>query len=306
MKKCEMNCVKKSFFCFFALVAICTTVGFIIEKVHVALTDGFSVGNITSNHVDHPLWDVPMLAGSDRDEIEQALTQEYKYLGKGHQAYAFESADGRYVLKFLKFQVYSYHPIVNALPLPSSWSEALDKKLAHKGDKRDDVFRSWLLANGDLKDETGVIYIHINRKKEFDKTVQLYNKMGMSYRIPLDDYVFMVQRKAELIEKVFERSYKENRIEDGKHLLDQMLSLYISEYERGLAEKDKYIVRNTGVHDGKPMHIDTGRLSYAEELKDKSLQQPQLVWKTSVMMEWLAAEYPELADHLATRLKELE
>lgn len=300
--------VKRKNFIFktLALLALSCGVAAGAKQVYMLLTDGFSLGNITTNHVDSPEWETSPLSPREWAEVDLALSQEYTYLGKGHQAYAFESKDRKYVLKFLKFQVYRYFSVVAKMPLPAAWEQWRTRKLTRKGEKRDDVFRSWKLAFEDLKDETGVIYIHINRTREFKKSIKLYNKAGFPYILPLDDYVFMVQRKADLIEDVFARSAHSHQIEEGKKLIDDMLALYISEYQRGLAEKDRYIVRNTGVYDGKPMHIDTGRLSKDEALKDVKLQHPQLVWKTSVMLEWLREEYPQFAEHLAARLKDLE
>lgn len=269
------------------------------------ITDGFSISNITSTHEAKGEWEVASLVGGEKREVELALEQEYFYLGKGHQAYAFESKDGKYVLKFLKFQPYRYNPIVEKFPLPQSLDRMRSTKLLHKEEKRDALFRSWKVAFENLKEESGVLYIHINPTKNQHGKVTLYNKSGFPYLLSLDEHVFMVQRKADLVETHIQKHIANGAIDMAKNVIDQMVDLYLAEYDRGLAEKDRYLVRNTGMCDGKPMHIDTGRLCKDESLKDPLRQRVELIWKTSILLEWLKESYPILAEHLESRLNDL-
>ncbi len=272
------------------------------KTAYYARTDGFSLANITSEKYDGSQWAVPPLDVSEADEINQALNQEYKYLGKGHQAYVFESQDSRYVLKFIKFQKYRHHPLFAMLPLPDSFEKDRSKQTLHKQDKRDALFKSWKIAHTKLKEETLVQFVHIDLSDGFNKTVTLQNRSGNRYDVNLGDYVFLLQKKVDLFEDVLASQMKKADVASAKELLDGLLDLYMNEFRQGLYEEDRYIVRNTGVLDNKPIQIDTGRLRENEDLKDPKKQAEIMLWKTTILKEWLGETYPELEAHLNSRL----
>ncbi|MBA3604088.1 MAG: hypothetical protein H0W50_10740 [Parachlamydiaceae bacterium] len=272
------------------------------KTAYYARTDGFSLANITSEKYDGTHWSVPPLNASESDEINQALNQEFKYLGKGHQAYVFESQDSRYVLKFIKFQKYRHHPLFAMLPLPESFEKDRSKQTLHKQDKRDALFKSWKIAHTKLKDETLVKFVHIDLSDGFKKTVTIYNRSGTRYDVDLGDYVFLLQKKVDLFEDVLASQMEKGDVADAKELLDGLLDLYMKEFRQGLYEEDRYIVRNTGVLDNKPIQIDTGRLREDEGLKKPKKQAEVILWKTTLLKEWLEETYPELGAHLNFRL----
>lgn len=285
---------------------ICLAVAAWVAKIgYFEVTDGFSLANISSSHGDSPQWEISAPNADETAEINQALNQNYSYLAKGHQAYVFESQDKRYVLKFLKFQKYRHHPIVQALPWPAIISEKLAKQAQHKVDKQEALFNSWKIAYSKLKNETLVLLIHLNYEPIFNKTITLYNKMGMPYSINLGDYVFMLQRKVEMFGDVIDSNMKEGNIESAKHLLNGLVDLYKSEYRQGIYEQDRYIVRNTGVLAQKPIQIDTGRLRESDLYKEPKRQAKEIVWKTSLLQEWLDETYPVLGSHFRDSLKAL-
>jgi hypothetical protein len=272
------------------------------KTAYYTQTDGFSLANITSEKYEGSLWTVPPLNGLEADEINSALNQEYKYLSKGHQAYVFESQDSRYVLKFIKFQKYRHHPLYAMLPLPDSLEKDRFKQTLHKQDKRDALFKSWKIAHTKLKDETQVLFVHIDLSDPFEKTLTLYNKGGTRYDIDLSQYVFLLQKKLDLFEDVLASQMQKGDTVGAKQLIDGLLDLYLNEFRQGLYEEDRYIVRNTGVLQNRPIQIDTGRLRESEDLKNPKKQAEVMLWKTTLLKEWLGETYPELEEHLSGRL----
>lgn len=287
-------------------VLICLLIVWGVKASYFALTGGFSIANISSDHSDHSRWEIEPLTAAEAQEVEGALAQEYIYLGKGHQAYVFESKDKRYVIKFLKFQKYRHHPFVDAFSFPKVIAEKLQQQKIHKEEKRDALFTSWKIAFSKLKDETQVIFIHINRSEPFDKTLTLYNKAGIAYRLDLGRYVFLLQRKADLFDKVVEKQMASGDIDGAKALLDGLFAMYESEYRQGIFEEDRYIVRNTGVLNNKPIQIDIGRLRENATFKDPRKQAKEILWKTTLLKKWLELHYPELAAYFNERLHEFE
>lgn len=279
--------------------------GFVLwgaKTAYFALTDGFSVYNISSEHADNPELEIAALDNAEAAEVNRALDQEFTYLAKGNHSYVFESADKRYVIKFLQFQKYRHHYLISCLPLPAVLDETRLKKTVHKEQKRDALLKSWKIAFTRLKKETQLIFVHLNRSEPIGKTLTLQNKCGIKYRLDLDNFVFMLQKKVDLFADTLKGLVASGDLLSAKKLLDGLLDLYRSEYRQGLFEEDRYIVRNTGVYESLPMHLDVDRFREDETLKDPAQQTLQLQWKTAYLLKWLEKRYPELAEHLRGRL----
>lgn len=275
------------------------------KTAYFALTDGFSVANISSKHADDPELEISALTDGEADEVNKALSQEFNYLAKGNHSYVFESADKQYVIKFLQFQKYRHHPLINCLPLPAQFDEMRLKKTMHKEQKRDALLKSWKIAFTRLRKQTQLLFVHLNRGVPIGKTLTLHNKCGITYRLDLDQYVFMLQKKVDLFADTLKGFVSKEDMPSAKRLLDGLMDLYRFEFKQGLFEEDRYIVRNTGVVNHQPMHLDIDRFREDERLMDPEQQALQLQWKTAYLLKWLEARYPELAEHLKRNLDSL-
>jgi hypothetical protein len=98
--------MKKQIFIF--LVAVAAIYG--LGRLYYRLTDGFTIGNITATFAYHPEWETTPLNVDEENFLEEALNQPYTYLAKGCQAYVFQSQDGKYVVKFFKYQRFRLKP----------------------------------------------------------------------------------------------------------------------------------------------------------------------------------------------------
>lgn len=275
-----------------------------MKSAYFALTDGFSIANISSDHSDNPELQVAAPTTFEMAEIDKAFDQEFSYLAKGNHSYVFESADKHYVIKFLQFQKYRHHPLISILPLPAVFEEIRLKKALHKEHKRDVLLKSWKTAYTKLKNRTQLLYVHLNRSDSIGKILTVYNKCGIAYRLDLDRYVFLLQRKVDLFPDTIEKLISENNIDDTKKLLVGLIDLYLDEFAQGLFEEDRYIVRNTGVFDRLPMHLDVDRFREDDTLKDPDRQRVQLQWKTALLVQWLNDRYPDLGDYLTKIITE--
>ena len=56
--------------------------------------------------------------------------------------------------------------------------------------------------------------------------------------------------------------------------------MLVSEYRRGFADNDHATVQNTGVLDGRPIHIDVGQFVRNERVKEPRLFHQELFNKT--------------------------
>lgn len=172
-----------------AAIAILPLVG---ARAYFRLTDDFRLANITYEQPPRPEWDV-----TPEKELKIILQQPFTYIGKGSQSYAFASEDGHYVLKFFKYKHLRPHWLVDALsPLPY-FNAYRQKQIKRKQRKLEHLFAGYHLAWSSLRDESGLIFIHLNQTQGLYPTATLYDKIGLKRSVPLDSVVFIVQKKAQ-------------------------------------------------------------------------------------------------------------
>lgn len=293
----------KKYLISFILIGMILTGLYGIGRLYFRLTGGFTIANITSDFPYNPEWEVRPLLVSENEEFETALNQPYYYLGKGCQAYVFESQDRKYVIKFFKYQRYRLTPwLAYAPPLPAI-VQYRKEKLEKKWTKLDGFVKSWKIAFEHLKDETGLVFVHLNKSDNLQKSLLITDKIGRQHLVNLDDMEFCIQKRADMLCTTLLR-YKENgELVNSKELISNLLALIVSEYHRGLADNDHALMQNTGVAEGKPIHIDVGQFVLNEQIKDPEVYNQELFTKTYKFKIWLREFYPELADYLEAQLE---
>lgn len=271
-------------------------------RLYFALTGGFTLGNITSDLSYDQRWAIHPLSIKEKQEIEHALDQKYSYLGKGCQAYVFESEDKAYVIKFFKYQRFrpqAWLDVFKFIPMINTYQQ--DKGIQKKN-KLDNVFRSWKIAFEDLSPETGVVYLHLNKTNDLHKTITIEDKIGLKHQLNLDGMEFLVQHKAEMLCPTLKTMIDQNQEFQAQELIDRLLSMLISEYIRGYADNDHALMQNTGVWNGYPVHIDVGQFIYNPIVKNPEVFGQELYDKTYKFHLWLQKHNPELALYLKNRL----
>lgn len=286
---------------FFLSILVLSLYG--LGRLYYHLTGGFTVSNITSDFTFQPQWEVRPLSESEQAEFIQAVDQPYTYLGKGCQSYVFASEDGRYVIKFFKYQRYRLQGwLVHFPPLPAI-VKYRQEKLEKKWKKVDGFVQSWKVAFENLKDETGLIIVHLNKTSHLNKQVVIYDKIGQKHLVDLDQMEFCIQRRADLLCKSLLDFKAKGDLKGAQGLIRQLLNLILSEYARGLADNDHALMQNTGVAQGRPLHIDVGQFVFNEAVKEPRVFHQELFTKTYKFKMWLRENYPELGEFLE---KELE
>lgn len=294
--------MNKRLFIRLCLVAVAVAAFYGLGRLYFQLTGGFTIGNITSDFAYHPEWETRSLSTVEHSQLSYALDQPYHYLGKGCQAYVFASQDGQYVVKFFKYQRYRLQPwLKNFPPLPAI-VQYRQEKSAKKEEKLSRFVSSWKVAFEHLKDETGLLYVHLNKTHDLNKKLVIYDKIGMQHIVDLDQMEFCVQRKADMLCPTLLKFKENGDLQGAQELLSSLLNLILSEYQRGLADNDHALMQNTGVAAGKPIHIDVGQFVIDERVKEVSFYQQELFTKTYKFKLWLKEAYPELYPYLEERL----
>lgn len=260
------------------------------------------MGNIESDTPYQKKWQTHTLAHEEKQQIAAILDQSFAYLGKGCQAYVFESADEQYVIKFFKHQRFRPQAWIDWLTFIPPVKDYQLQKAEEKKEKLDKVLTSWKIAFEELKAETGVVYVHLNKSDEWQKAVAIRDKLGLHHDVDIDQTEFLLQRKAVMLCPSIDQLVKEERGAEAELLLDRLLVMLLSEYSRGYADNDHALMQNTGVLDGFPVHIDIGQFIYNDVVKAPKVYKQELYDKTYKFHKWLQDRHPALADHLEARL----
>ena len=292
------------FFRFLLWCCVLLLAAYGLGRLYYRLTGGFTLGNITYNLPYDPRWDPLPLSEEEKEQVRTILAQKFSYLGKGCQSYVFKSEDDQYVLKFFKYQRFrpqAWLDYVTFLPGMTSYRQA---KVEKKRQKLEGVFTSWKIAYERLRPETGVVYIHLNKSSNLQQTIRLYDKMGFEHLLNLDDYEFMLQKKANMLCPTLLQMVADNKLDEARRLIDSLIQLVTSEYKRGYADNDHALMQNTGVYQNRPIHIDVGQFVRNRKVQQPAVANQELFNKTWKFHRWLEKHAPALAEHLQMRLQE--
>lgn len=275
---------------------------FVLARIYYALTDDFRLSNITYALPYEEGWKVAEPLSDQEQEITGILNQPFTYLGKGAQSYVFASADGQYVLKFFKFKHLRPSPFIDALPSIGYLKKYKERQIARKERKLFGVFKAYKLAYDLDRSESGLIFIQLNTEDNPERHVTLIDKIGIKRTLDLQNYPFILQYKGQTLRVVLNDLLKKGDIETAKKRLSQILDLYAGEYEKGIYDHDHGIMQNTGFIGDRPIHLDVGKLTREEAMRDKEIAKKDALLVVEKMMFWVSKNYPQYREQIADSL----
>ncbi len=282
---------------------IIVVVIFFPVRLYYRLTDDFRISHMVHELPENPNWKTET-ALSDRHFIRKTLRQPFYYTGKGAQSYAFESEDGRYVIKFFKFKHLKPNWFVNLLPDIELFRDYKQKNIARKKRLIQSVFSGYKLAYDRHREETGVVFLHLTPTDNLMRSVTLFDKIGRKHELDLDPIIFVIQEYAVTSRKELSEALEGGDVGLAKYRIRQLIDLYLSEYQKGIYDRDHGILHNTGFVGEKPIHLDVGKLTDAPRMREQENWRPDLeriVWKFHV---WLNDSYPQYYDELMNTIEE--
>lgn len=256
-------------------------------------TDGFRIEYITSKLTYHPTWEINPPSQQEEVLLKTIFKQSFNYLGKGGKAYAFESEDGLYVLKFLKFKYLRplfFNRLISYIPF---FEDKDMNEIQRRHRKFYGVFQGYMWAYDLNKTNSGLIFLHFNPTFNRFGDVVLYDKMGRKHRIDLDQVVFIVQEKAQLLNEVLKEKLDRGDLAGVQLTLSKIIDLFVDQYQKGLYDRDLGVLHNTGFVDDRPVHIDMGKMTYDESMKEKSHYKSHLQEVSNEMEHWIKKHYPQ-------------
>lgn len=274
-------------------------------RVYFRATDDFRLGNITHPMPFQAAWEIPPLSPTERKQIEAILDQKFSYIGKGAQAYAFGSEDGKYVLKFFKFKHLRPNSYSSWLPSFIPAFKAYKENLAiRKNRKLYGVFEGYRLAYGVHKEGSGILFLQLNPAQNLNRTATLIDKIGFNRRVDLNTVPFILQEKARTTRAEVITALSNGNVGRVTRLIGQIFELYLEEYRKGVYDKDHGVMHNTGFVGDRPIHLDIGKLTKEESLSDPEFWERDLeiiAWKFAT---WTRETYPEQASAVERGMEE--
>lgn len=271
--------------------------GVMITALQPSSTKGFSVRKIGSNFPYSPEWAIDEPKGVDKEKIKEVLSQDFNYLGSGAECYAFLSSDGKYVLKFFRMKHFTPKRWLKYLPIPGLSAyrfSKVEKRLSH----RDALFASYKMAYEELKDETGIVYLHLNRTKRLRVKAHIYDRMRNFYKVNLDDSVFILQKKAQIVSDRLEYLLQKGDREAAVQAIHSLLQQVVYQCKQGYIDRDSGISHNYGFIGNKVIHFDVGRIARDDEAKDPSFYQREVLRVGRKLEKWAETRHPDLLPDL--------
>lgn len=284
-------------------VTLAITVTFFAVRVYYRVTDDFRISHMIYEMPHRAEWETKPLDFNQKHLLTHILKQPFYYVGKGAQSYVFISRDKNYVIKFFKFKHLKPNKTVEMLPDWTFLEEYKEKRVARKKRLIDSVFSGYKLAFDVHKEESGILYLHLNRTENQMQTVTLYDKIGRKYDLDLDPIVFVLQETAKTTRTIMNDALSKGDVELAKKRISQIFDLYLSEYEKGIYDRDHGVLHNTGFVGEKPIHLDVGKLTDEPKMKQEKHWRPDLEKIGHKYEVWLQDNYPEYKDELVGFIK---
>ena len=282
-----------------ALVIIFGLIAFFgVERLCHKATDGFAI-----NKIAYPL-DEELLSHDEPYSVEQKIvvdvlkTQTFRYLASGAQMYAFTSDDGKHTLKLFKFQHMRIPPWFKHIPLPDKLNGYRQKKLARKRKVIQDIFNSFNIAYHDLKEDSGLLYLHLRKTTKLDGQCKIVDKTGNSFHIDLDTTYFVIQRKAKLAYDKIDHWMRSGRIDKARDGIKSLVRLVAKRCKKGIFDKDPDFKTNFGFVGNQATQIDLGRFSKEPRQSDPQIFSQELTRITKDFRTWLEHNHDALVEVL--------
>ena len=257
-------------------------------------TTGFSLDKIASHLNYNPEWEVEALTERQREMlVQKVFPQTYYYLASGNQCYAFISEDRQYVLKFFKMQNLFPKGWLNSFPLslvqPFGFKQEASNQLFSER-----IFAGYKDAYQLLRDETGLVYIHLNKTNEFESKVTIVDHKGKTHFLDLDKVEFVVQRKAQKIYDRFDQLIHDDKVEDLRASILSFLQLIAVRCEKGFVEHNLSIRNNFGFVDNTAIQFDCATLTQDSSMKYPSNFRQEVMEAAERLDEWARDNCPEM------------
>ena len=286
-----------------ALLLFCISLFLGIDRFAHHHSSHFSLDKITSSQRYSPEWEIPQLPSEELKNLDHILSQTFSYYSKGSQSYVFISEDKKYILKFLKQQKLRTNSWLAYIPFSFN---PYYQEYQFKQKKCAATFSACKTAYLELKNETGLIYVHLNNSRDLNKKVTFLDKDSERHVVDVDKTSFYVQKRAHLIYSRISELMHHKDVEGAKKVITSVFALIDFLGKKGVVDNDPILRKNFGLIDDIAVQIDIGKLRI-DPIRQETLAYKQEVGNiTNSFRIWLEKNYPELTEHFEFSLKEIQ
>ncbi|MGH2611556.1 MAG: hypothetical protein ACRDFB_00735 [Rhabdochlamydiaceae bacterium] len=214
----------------------------------------------------------------------------------------YESEDHHYVIKFFNprsvIKENWFHRIPKLMRI-NSWKWISNTYFRQK-ERLEKYFYRYEMSFSDLKEETALIYIHLDPGTSLSQSLKLVDKKGIHHLLNLETHPFILQKKVDLTFTHLNKLIKAGQVEEAKEATRQIYSFFLSRAQKGYKDRFQALEKNYGFIEGKFVQFDTGRLR-----KDEAVfQNPYPETKRIILnIKPSLFNFPELLEVLDTCLK---
>lgn len=219
-------------------------------------------------------------------DFSHPLTQNYYLIGKGAQFYAFESEDHSTVLKLFKARHYRPQLSRTLKHLFSSSARASSKRRWKQ--KFDATSNCYETAFKELKNETGLLALHLKKTKIPNLTVQLIDR-HKKYPLDLNEFPFVVQKKAILVPEYLNRFLINHEPEKARAALQKVRMFFEKRVQKGFSDKRQCLRINYGFVDEQMIQIDPGKIHLLQTDPEQEIERLH-----ARLDRWILKHYKEL------------
>jgi len=212
----------------------------------------FTVESISSDLEPRPEWNI---APIPMEEIKTILSQKFRYLARGAQSFAFVSEDEKYVIKFFRMK----HLLSK---FKDNFRPGVVKR---RQESLNSIFGAHILAWNELRQETGLVFVHLNKSNDLNLRLQVRDWLGRAHEIDLDQTEFVLQERAELIFTHLKKLADQGNQEQFEKAIGSFMQLIKLQERKRIFDRDKAISHNYGFVGDRPIHLDIGRLTQGDK-----------------------------------------
>lgn len=240
----------------------------------------------------------------DKESLKKILNHSFSYLGKGHQAFVFASDDGLHVIKFFRFWRLKPSKFMKALSYVPPFENVYEKYEKKRIRRLEKLFVGYEVANQYDKINSGLLFLHLDKTSDLNKTLILQDRYGFKHAVNLDDVCFAIQERAVNTKKVLYELLSKNEVEKCKVLLRQLMDLYFNEYLNGIIDQDHNILDNTGFTKDRAIRLDIGQLKKDDQIRIPANYLADLRKIIDKRLSvWLRGQFPKVAEELIEELE---
>lgn len=272
-------------------------------------TRGFYLQKIlASDLITDSAWDS---GRQEESHILEICDQPFTFLGAGSECFAFLSQDQTTVIKFFKFDLFRPVYLFRGLFFENYSSYAgtishLNYPLIQRvlGMREYRIGRTWnslKLSYDHLKEETGLLYLHLNPSEHLHKKITLYDPNHIAHTIDLDTTRFYMQKRATPLAKHLLQLKEEKEHIRARACIASFCKLTLDRCQKGFADRDPYM-KNFGFIGDRAVELDAGSFIPDERMKEARFYKQELLFTTLELKTWAAKHYPQLSSFIEQEL----